>query len=332
VFVAALLSGTSINNTGEIAFSTLGAATCTDCIFKKSGGQLIRISGERSPTGGSTTRSSDTPAMLESGEVAYQKVREYTTDPDYGYYVGNGTTTRSLVDLTNSNLSTADDITSANDKGQVAFLALGAVAGLPSRGIYTGPDPVADRVVAIGDTLFGQTIVAMETVGIRVGRRINNKGEIFFVYALSNGVTGLAIATPTTDPVITKVDSEFMGKTGGSTAMYLQVKGANLASTTRIWAGSDFNGSLAPTVLDGTRATVGGKTAVVEYVSPRQVNIIVPEDTATGPVDVQITTPTAVSNKVSVNRGRVSPALLTTPAFLISGSQHVVAQVDNFRR
>jgi uncharacterized protein (TIGR03437 family) len=121
-----------------------------------------------------------------------------------------------------------------------------------------------------------------------------------------------------------------MGKAGASAAMYLQVKGANLASTTRIWEGSDFNGSNAPTVLDGTRATVGGKTAVVEYVSPRQVNIIVPEDTVTGPVDVQITTPTAVSNKVSVTRGRVSPALLTTPAFLISGSQHVVAQVDNF--
>lgn len=331
VFNAAFLAGASINNSEEIAFSTGGAATCTDCIYKKKlGGQLIRISGERSPSGGSTTRTSGIPAILDSGEVVYHKDREYTADPDYGFYLGDGSNHRTLIDMTNSRLSPNDFIVSTNEKKEVAFMALGTRAEVPDRGIYVGPDFVMDRVIAIGDTLFGQTVVALEIGGIRAGRRINNKGEIMFVYGLSNGVAGLAIATPTTDPVITKVDAEFMGKTGASAAMYLQVKGANLASTTRIWEGSDFSGTTAPTVLDGTRVTVGGKTAVVQYVSPRQVNIIVPEDTATGPVDVQVTTPTAVSNKASVNRGRVSPALLTTPAFLISGVQHVVAQVDNF--
>jgi uncharacterized protein (TIGR03437 family) len=329
VFTAPFLGGASINSAGDIAFTVIGPATCEDCVYKKSGGQLIQISGERRPSGGSTLGSSGAPTILESGEVVYQKIRSESTT-GYGYYLGDGARTLTLIDMSNSNITPDEDTASINEKGQIAFLGLPNIAGYPTRAIYTGPDPIADRVIAIGDTLFGQRIVAMETGGLLSGRRINSTGEILFMYTLANGVSGLAIAKATTDPVITKVDAEFMGNAGASTAMYLQVKGANLASATRIWAGSDFNGSNAPTVLEGTRATVGGKSAVVEYISPRQVNIIVPEDTITGPVDVQITTPTATSNKVSINRGRVSPALLTTGSFLISGAQHVVAQTPDF--
>lgn len=329
VFIAPYLWGASINSAGDIAFSVMGPATCEDCVYKKAGGQLVQISGERRPSGRSTVGSSGTPTILESGDVVYQKVRSESTT-GYGYYKGNGTTSQTLIDMTNSDITQDEDTASINEKGQIAFLGSPNVAGYPTRAIYTGPDPITDRVIAIGDSLFGQRIVAMETGGLLSGRRINNNGEILFLYTLANGVTGLAIAKATTDPVITKVDAEFMGKTGASTAMYLQVKGANLSNTTRIWAASDFNGSNAPTVLDGVRATVGGKAAVVEYVSPTQVNIIVPEDTVTGPVNVQLTTPGGTTNTTTVTRGRVSPALLTTSSFLISGQQHVVAQTPNF--
>ena len=50
-----------------------------------------------------------------------------------------------------------------------------------------------------------------------------------------------------------------------------------------------MNGKL-PTSLDGTSVTVNGRPAAVAYISPTQVNIQLPDDTAIGPVQVVVTT------------------------------------------
>ena len=55
--------------------------------------------------------------------------------------------------------------------------------------------------------------------------------------------------------------------------MYVELYGSNLSTTTRTWAGSDFNGPNAPTTLDGVSVKVNGKTAFVYYISPSQINI-----------------------------------------------------------
>ena len=56
------------------------------------------------------------------------------------------------------------------------------------------------------------------------------------------------------------------------------------------WGGADFNGPNAPTSLDGVSVTVNNKPAFVYYISPGQININVPDDTATGEVAIQVTT------------------------------------------
>jgi uncharacterized protein (TIGR03437 family) len=93
---------------------------------------------------------------------------------------------------------------------------------------------------------------------------------------------------------------------------------------------ADFNGSNAPTALDGIGVTVNGKPAFVYYVSPSQININTPEDTATGPVSIQVKTPLGLSNVVTANRGRLSPTLQTVPQFNIGGKQYVVALTLDF--
>lgn len=45
---------------------------------------------------------------------------------------------------------------------------------------------------------------------------------------------------------------------------------------TRTWTAADFKGSLLPTALDGTGVVFGTKPAFVFFVSPQQVNFIVP--------------------------------------------------------
>jgi len=71
---------------------------------------------------------------------------------------------------------------------------------------------------------------------------------------------------------------------------WIEIKGTNLSQTKRIWQASDFDPAtgLMPTELDGVSATVDGKPAYVYYISPTQVNVLTPLDSALGPVNVVV--------------------------------------------
>jgi len=131
----------------------------------------------------------------------------------------------------------------------------------------------------------------------------------------------------TTNPVLTS----FLGNSGFSSNTYVEIYGSIFSTTSRLWAGSDFSGSNAPTSLDGISVTVNGKQAFVYYISPGQININTPEDTATGPVQIQVKTPLGLSNAVTVNRSRLSPTLQSVPQFLVGGKQYVVALIPDFK-
>ena len=133
-------------------------------------------------------------------------------------------------------------------------------------------------------------------------------------------------AIRTANPVLTS----FLGNVGFSSNTYVEIYGANFSTTSRLWAGSDFNGSNAPTSLDGVSVTVNGKPAFVYYISPGQININTPDDTATGPVAIQVKGPLGSSNVVMANRSSLSPTLQSVPQFNIGGKQYVVALTPDF--
>lgn len=113
-----------------------------------------------------------------------------------------------------------------------------------------------------------------------------------------------------------------------TTGSWVAVYGTNLAPTgdSRLWNSSTeiVNGKL-PASLDGTSVTVNGKPATVEYISPGQVNIQMPDDTVTGPVPVVVTTTAAgASNSFMVNYAQFSPG------FFPATAPYIVAQhADN---
>ena len=89
-----------------------------------------------------------------------------------------------------------------NNLGKPVFLA-----GLDNGafGIFTGPDPVADKVIQLGETLFGSTATSftLVPVGENYGNTdINDAGQVAFHYQLANGRQGIAVATPTPEPGI----------------------------------------------------------------------------------------------------------------------------------
>jgi uncharacterized protein (TIGR03437 family) len=106
---------------------------------------------------------------------------------------------------------------------------------------------------------------------------------------------------------------------------WMEIYGSYLAPDTRQWATGDFTGVDAPTSLDGTSVTVGGQPAFVSYISPSQVNVQVPSNIGTGPQPLVMTNANGRSSTSAVTVNPEQPALLSTPAFDIKGSQYAVA-------
>ena len=75
-----------------------------------------------------------------------------------------------------------------NTNGIVAFTA--ERPGINVRGIYAGPNPVADRVIQTGDALFGSTVV-----DVAFGNDgLNNSMQVAFLAKLADGTTVVARA------------------------------------------------------------------------------------------------------------------------------------------
>ena len=88
------------------------------------------------------------------------------------------------------------------------------------------------------------------------------------------------------------------------------IYGTNLAGGTATWAGN------FPESLGGTSVTIGGKSAYLSFVSPGQIDLQVPNITATGAVPVVVTTG---------NGSATANATLSSfsPSFFLLDSKHV---------
>jgi uncharacterized protein (TIGR03437 family) len=93
---------------------------------------------------------------------------------------------------------------------------------------------------------------------------------------------------------------------------WVSIFGTNLASATATWNG-DF-----PVSLGGTSVTVNGKLAYLWYVSPGQINLQAPDDTATGPVSVVVTT-SAGNATATVTLAQFAPSFLLLDTTHVTG-------------
>ena len=106
---------------------------------------------------------------------------------------------------------------------------------------------------------------------------------------------------------------------------WVSIYGANLASGTEIWSG-DF-----PQTLAGTSVTINGKPAFLMYVSPTQINLQAPDDTATGSVSVVVTTSTG-SVTAGVTLSQYSPSFSVAEPDGVQFVTGIIASIEWFRR
>jgi chitinase len=115
---------------------------------------------------------------------------------------------------------------------------------------------------------------------------------------------------------------EFSSVAPGS---WIEIYGSNLAIDSRSWTTSDFSGENAPTSLDGTAVTIGGQAAFIDFISPVQVNALVPSNVATGIQPLTVTVGSVASAPYNVMVNAVQPGLDAPPSFDIGGIQYAVA-------
>ncbi len=99
------------------------------------------------------------------------------------------------------------------------------------------------------------------------------------------------------------------------------IYGKDLAYATRAMAPGDISAGALPTVLAGTglRVLVGSIPAVIYYVSPGQVNLLIPGLLSPGPADLQVVLNGVAGPAVRVELADAAPALfLLAPEWAVA--------------
>ena len=154
-------------------------------------------------TGNLFTFFSANPAVNNGGTAVF----EGFFSGGRGIFTSDGTTAMTIADTAAGPFSFFVGSPSINDGGTAAFQAL----LLSGTGIFIGPDPIADKVIAVGDPLDGSTVA-----GLAFSREgLNGAGQVAFFVSLADGRQGVFLADPgdggdpmpTPDPVPLPVPS-----------------------------------------------------------------------------------------------------------------------------
>ncbi len=110
---------------------------------------------------------------------------------------------------------------------------------------------------------------------------------------------------------------------------WVSIKGGALSATTRSWDSSDISGSTLPTLLNGVGVTVNGTAAAVSYISPTQVNILVPGSITPGPVQIVATNNGLTSASVSATLSALAPSFFTIGSNATTKNLYIAATHAN---
>ena len=103
------------------------------------------------------------------------------------------------------------------------------------------------------------------------------------------------------------------------------IVGGSLSATQRSWTGSDFTSHGLPTQLDGVSVTINGESAFLSYISPTQINFLIPADLPPGPVEIRTSNNGATSAPLSVTLAPAAPAFFSVPGIVNDDGVNFIA-------
>ena len=286
----------AINDSGEIVGTRLSAGAVTDGFLRSADGSTYTTI---SAPGASATF---VQGIANDGEIAGWYIVGGSYGPQRGFARGvDGSYTAIEVPGTDG----ATHILAVNNRGQIAgsFSGTGFVRNADGTFVYLDRSPSA-----INDN--GQVAGYYYDVGLYHG---------FLAVPASGGTSPLIRP----NGVITA--SAFGGSNAIAPGTFVEIYGQNLSGTTRSWQASDFTANTAPKSLDGVSVRVNDQPAYVSYVSPGQVNALVPSAIAPGTAVVTVQNGSQISNPYTVTVNALEPGLLAFPLATSASGQYVVA-------
>jgi uncharacterized protein (TIGR03437 family) len=141
---------------------------------------------------------------------------------------------------------------------------------------------------------------------------------------------GFELSAPGAPPVITPGGivsaSAFGGFPSIAPGSWIEIYGDNLFSGPATqWSLSQFNNNVAPTSLGNVSVSVGGAAAYIDFVSPGQVNALVPSTAPIGATTISLTNSNGKTDDYPVYVTATQPGFLAPSAFSINGKQYVGA-------
>ena len=138
-------------------------------------------------------------------------------------------------------------------------------------------------------------------------------GNLEIAAAGGTASVSITLAVTGTQPAgtITSVTNAGSFQPGFASATWVSIFGTNLSASTQTWGAGDFSNGMLPTSLDGVSVTINGIPAYVEYISQTQINVLAPDDSATGAVQVQVTAAGQKSNSYTAQKQQFAPAFFT---------------------
>jgi hypothetical protein len=173
-----------VNASGQVAFHAT-RRDGSEGIFVGEGGALTTVAD----TSGPFVFFLPSPAINDRGHVLFQALlADFATT---GLFLSRQGKISTVLDSTGA-FAGFGDAPALNSRGEVAFEGTTWMGLL---GIFTGGDPVADRVIAVDDPLDGSTVQALD--GLAFDAALNDRGQIAFIATLADGRTGVYRADPT---------------------------------------------------------------------------------------------------------------------------------------
>lgn len=157
---------------------------------------------------------------------------------------------------------------------------------------------------------------------------VDTLSQNIYIVDNQNNVIRLLTAIPATPAIFPNgvVSASAFGTLPGvAPGSWIEIYGTNLAVDTRGWGSADFSGVNAPTSLDGTKVTIGGQAAYVDYISAGQINAQVPSSVTAGSQQLVVTTPYGASTGYAVTVSATQPGVLAPGSFIVGGKQYAAA-------